>query len=195
MKIKICGIRSNEMMQACADAGVDYVGLNFVKSSKRFCSNVPEGRRVQRVGVFWNNPESEIQQKIEDYDLDIIQLYDADLVEKFQDKIPVWFALRVGGDDLEILKKIKPDLVLLDGSAPGSGQRVEEEKLKEAVNFVKNLGFEFGLAGGINVENIAEFRESFPAAKLLDTASGVEDEAGGFSKDQLSLITEAFQSG
>jgi len=190
MKIKVCGIRSQAMLEACEKSGVDYVGLNFVDSSRRKISGQTFWKKVQlssgkRVGVFWNNSEAEIRQKIVDYDLDIVQLYDADLVKRFQGKVPVWLALRVGSDDLETLKNIKPNLVLLDGACPGSGQCIDKKSLREAVSFVKDLGFDFGLAGGICEENITWFGEAFPEAIFLDTASGVEAADGCFSEDHL----------
>jgi len=193
MKIKICGIRSQEMLDVCEEAGVDFVGINFVRTSKRFCSEMFQKRSETsfgsaRVGVFWRNAEDEIREKIKNYNLDILQIYDADLVGKFD--LPTWLALRVGQDDLNILQQKKPDLVLLDGSVPGSGQCVDKALLRESVDFVEDLGFDFGLAGGICEANVDWFLTHFSQAQFLDTASGVEDGSGAFSQTRLfKLLT------
>ena len=36
MKIKICGLTRENDIEACIDAGIDYLGFNLLKVSKRF---------------------------------------------------------------------------------------------------------------------------------------------------------------
>lgn len=57
--------------------GIDWMGLIFWPSSKRYVSEVPSylPRQIKRVGVFVDAGLEEIRQHVKDYRLDLIQLH------------------------------------------------------------------------------------------------------------------------
>ena len=57
--------------------GIDWMGLIFWPSSKRYVSEVPSylPRQIKRVGVFVDASLEEIRQHVKDYRLDLIQLH------------------------------------------------------------------------------------------------------------------------
>lgn len=80
--IKICGIRSVESACAAAESGADFLGFNFVKSSKRYIDpekakeiidKLPKG--VTKVGIFQNEEPSMINNLIEYLNLDHVQFH------------------------------------------------------------------------------------------------------------------------
>lgn len=185
MKLKICGIRTNEGLNK-VDGFCDFIGLNFSKYSKRSIkigdlvdqSNVLKKSKI--VGVFYKNEISEILKAVKIYDFFSIQIYDDfdyegvnEIKNVFNGEI--WLAKNTEKFDFksENFKKIceKIDMILFDGKIFGSGVENDIEKVKIAL---KNVQKQFGVAGGINVDNILKFIKNFSNAKLLDLASGVE---------------------
>lgn len=98
-KVKICGIRTLEAAQVAVHAGVDFLGFNFVRSSKRYIqqekakeiilslrakqNNLNKTRSlrpfksgdVYMVGVFQNQPVEEVNAIADLVGLDFIQLH------------------------------------------------------------------------------------------------------------------------
>lgn len=159
-KLKVCGVRSVKEAKFCEDAGVDFIGLNFVPTSKR-CISFEKGKNickkvhnVYKVGVFQNQTLSEIK-KISKY-LDFIQLS--------------------GDEDLDFMKKLdKPVIssrfpeycayILFDGPVPGSGKTFDLKK-------IRHYKGPYFIAGGINTKNIDTFIKLNPLG--IDIASGIE---------------------
>ncbi len=206
MRLKVCGVRNKDMLQACEDLEIDYIGLNFVPWSKRVIDNEKvdlfEGRpfKGQVVGVFADQEVDFILEKIRLFSLDVIQLHGGENVEfcteiqnqDFQD-LKIWKAFKIDADfDLKVLEDYKDcvDLFLFDGAKPGSGKTVSAENissLEQATKTSEDLDVKYGVAGGINPENIIEFTKQYPNAYLLDTASGVEIE-GVFDLEKLKEL-------
>ena len=210
MKLKICGIRTTEMVRACHGGGVHYVGLNFVSDSRRKVLRMPDsitGNPFKLVGVFRDASTDYIQTMVNQFHLDVVQLHGSetpDFIDELQKKLttdtlpfPIWKALSVDNtfkvsDVQEYCRKC--DLILLDGKYPGSGQVIiDHKKLREAILTIKRTGTKVGIAGGINAENIQNFRKKFPEANLLDTASGVEIN-GDFSVSETRKLIQNFNA-
>jgi phosphoribosylanthranilate isomerase len=105
------------------------------------------------------------------------------------------------------------DAFLFDGPKPGSGQTADFSALKKITDFCDSLNNKFelndqiqdsssnlnaqpqkisyGIAGGINLDNIGLFRETFGGADFFDTASGVEV-GGYFCEEKLNKILSLF---
>lgn len=87
MKIKVCGMRDKENIIGLSELKPDYMGLIFYPQSKRFADKpdketldtLPES--IKLTGVFVNAEINEIIQKINQYDLDAVQLHGAESVE------------------------------------------------------------------------------------------------------------------
>ena len=77
MKIKVCGMRETENIREVAALGIDMMGFIFWPKSKRYVSEKPAylPANCKRVGVFVDANMEDIQQHIQDYQLDIIQLH------------------------------------------------------------------------------------------------------------------------
>ena len=77
MIIKVCGMRDAGNIRQLEQLGIDWMGLIFWPSSKRYVSEVPSylPRQIKRVGVFVDASLEEIRQHVKDYRLDLIQLH------------------------------------------------------------------------------------------------------------------------
>lgn len=203
MKIKICGLRTPEALDAALDAGADYFGLVFYPRSPRNVSLELAGSLVERAGgraksvaLTVDSDNAEIQAIIDTVAPDMIQLHGNETPERVKDiKIlsgkPVIKAIRVESTaDVEgaIAYTGFADLILFDAkAAPG-----DEEALPggngvpfdwKALMGVKGNA-DFMLSGGLNPDNVAE-AIAMTGAHMVDVSSGVESTPG--EKD-ISLI-------
>ena len=207
MKLKVCGVRTLSMAQACQDLSVPYVGFNFVPSSKRYIApsqaqSLSHAYTGRKVGVFQNASVETITKTAQIVDLDIIQLHgneDAVFIQNLKTTLAsikpfmVWKAINLNHnfDKKELQQYSKNcDLLLFDSAIPGSGtQIVNHQALLEALLISTQLGLPYALAGGINLDTAAKNLTQFHAAALFDTASGVETN-GQFDSAKLeSLLT------
>ncbi|NOR27849.1 MAG: phosphoribosylanthranilate isomerase [Lutibacter sp.] len=89
MKIKVCGMRNSENVSSLLVLKPDFVGFIFYNKSKRFVADFPEVEfpsDVKKVGVFVNESEGEIIKKVNQYQLDFVQLH-GDETPQFCDKL------------------------------------------------------------------------------------------------------------
>jgi phosphoribosylanthranilate isomerase len=78
IKLKICGMKETENIKEISALNPDYLGFIFWEKSKRNMTldSIPElHETTKRVGVFVNASIQEIASKINQYQLDIIQLH------------------------------------------------------------------------------------------------------------------------
>ncbi len=81
MKIKVCGLRDPENIKAVTALDPDYVGFIFYGPSPRFVADMPAGSlnnmssSIKKTAVFVNEREENVNQLIEKYDFDAIQLH------------------------------------------------------------------------------------------------------------------------
>ena len=77
IKIKICGMKFPDNISEIASFQPDYLGFIFYEKSPRNFEkkkpNLPES--IQKVGVFVNASLDEIEEKVKQYDLDLVQLH------------------------------------------------------------------------------------------------------------------------
>lgn len=153
-KVKICGIRTLESAQTAIDAGADFLGFNFIPSSKRYIK--PESarkiikqlkKRVKIIGVFQNLKKDFINKIVKSLDLDFIQLHKQRIIKNVKNKITY---------------------VLIDREIQGKGAMVD---LHKAVLLTKKSHAFF--AGGLNSNNVEEvIKKIHPFA--VDVAGGIE---------------------
>ncbi len=81
-KIKVCGMRNSDNMNAIATLRPDYMGFIFYDKSPRYMGDdyAPDNmyhlpRSIQRTGVFVNDKEQKIAETIERYALNAVQLH------------------------------------------------------------------------------------------------------------------------
>lgn len=190
------------MLQACADQQIDYVGLNFVPTSKRRLTgdldlDVYDGKIV---GLFQNTSLEDILEQNEVFDFDVIQLHgEEDLAFvgnlKLKGDFKIWKAFVLDQNfELDLLSDYNGliDMALIDGSVPGSGKPADEVLLKKTIEALSDMNLGYGIAGGISAGNISSFVNEYPQAMLMDTASGVEV-GGDFSEDTLRDLVDNFK--
>jgi len=186
-KVKICGIRKLEDAVCARRSGADFIGLNFVRSSKRRVQidvaqkiileiRLNFKNRVKFVGVFQNQTEDYVNMVAENLDLDYIQLHGQES-QKYASHMtkPVikTFSLVANFDVEEIDKKMKSyivDYYLLDRKVQGEGEGLSLDKVK-----ILCLKYPVFLAGGLDGENV---NKSINTARpfAVDVAGGVETE-------------------
>ena len=77
MKLKICGMKYDRNIQAVLSLQPDYLGFIFYKKSKRnFEEIIPVlPGSIKKVGVFVDADLDEVYEKIENFNLDVVQLH------------------------------------------------------------------------------------------------------------------------
>lgn len=190
VKVKICGLRRSEDIEAVNLLCPDYVGFVFAKSKRKVTDETamelkkmlkPE---IQTAGVFVNEQAERIISLCEDGIVDLVQLH-GDEDEKYistlksRIHIPVIKAVRVRSRE-QILKasKLPCEFLLLDTYMPGmyggSGKQFDWKLIPE-------MGKPYFLAGGLNAANIKEaLSECSPYA--VDVSSAVE--TGGWKDEK-----------
>lgn len=183
-KIKICGITNSEDATWVANLGADYIGLNFAKESKRKIS-LDKAREIvqalppyiEKVGLFVNEEPKLMEKALADCKLGLLQFHGEESPEycrQFKGRAKIIKAFRVKDEQsLTEISRYDVDFYLLDtfvqGEAGGTGQAFNWDL---AVR-VKEFGRPIFLAGGLNMENVAEaIKKVQPYA--VDVSSGVE---------------------
>ncbi len=177
-KIKICGLSRVEDIEYVNITKPDYAGfiIDFPKShrsidyetAKNLISMLDEN--IKSVCVFVNK-STEYIEKFK-HVCEVVQLHgdeDDDFILNLKNKIPeteIWKAFKIRDDkDISFAKKSSADMILLDNGY-GTGETFDWGK-------IENIGRDFILAGGINIENAQNAIKNFkPYA--LDISSGVE---------------------
>lgn len=173
MLVKICGIRSLEAASVAYEAGADFIGLNFIPTSKRVI-DLKKAKQIARtfkgkillVGVFQDAPLGEVNEKIDQLKLDFVQLHGQETLE---------YTSLVRAKVIRAFRLLEQPLAdpsisyyLLDRDTQGEGKMVNLEK---AASLAKDFPIIF--AGGLTPENVASV-----IAKVqpigVDVASGVE---------------------
>ncbi len=198
--IKICGIQRAEDALAAAEAGADFVGLNFVPQRRR---RLTEGQAAQIVkaltespgktaqktpqvvGLFADQPIDEVNRHINSCPLERVQLCGSESLDYCgQMSVPVIKVIHVpeGGrqnDDLDRLaERIRTyidagHLVTLDRQVDGLQGGTGKSFDWSIAARLAQAGHEFLLAGGLTPENVAEAVRSV-APWGVDVSSGVE---------------------
>ena len=188
MQIKICGIKDLESGEASIINDADYLGFNFIESSKRVISpdnalgiisnlrkKFPK-RKFKCVGLFDKELFNSIE-KISEYSkLDFVQICgDGDI----DTPVPSMKQIRIKAEDTDelIIKKIQDSLmihnyVILDtykeNALGGTGEKFNWNDFKNSINTTNVFS-----SGGLNPENILGLLNNFSPFGI-DVASGVE---------------------
>ncbi len=202
MLIKICGLKIPSNINELAKLNIDMMGFIFYEKSPRFVGGHLDRRVIQslpksirKVGVFVDEDEKMVLQKIEDYGLDVVQLHGNESVvycEKLNVKnIRIIKAFQV--DDAFDFSQLAPyqkfcDYFLFDTKGKekgGNGISFNWEVLNKY-----QLGTPFLLSGGIGVENIEEALSiTHPQLFGLDINSKIELEPASKSFELAHILT------
>ncbi|TMQ10589.1 MAG: phosphoribosylanthranilate isomerase [Deltaproteobacteria bacterium] len=208
-RIKICGVTRPDDAARVAAAGIEFIGLNFWPTSKRYLA--PEhapaiaaaaraAGATQLIGVFVDARLDHIAAIARDLRLDGIQLH-GDETPEFAAAVaqrtgcPVWKAIALGGpDDLARLHGWSVDAILLDAPTPGRGGagQVFDWRLAAQARSV-HPGRRLLLAGGLGPDNVRAAIDAV-APWAVDVASGVESAPGVKDPARLAAFVAAVRS-
>ena len=177
MKIKICGLFRDEDITYVNAAKPDYIGFVFFEKSHRNVSferaaqlKKKLDKNIKAVGVFVDEPLSDMVKYVTGDVLDVIQLHgheDNEYIKalKTVGGKPVWQAFKIRSkEDVQKAGNSAADMLVLD-NGKGTGESFDWSLLE-------NIGRPFFLAGGINAENIDGALEYSPYG--IDVSSGAE---------------------
>ena len=185
MIIKVCGLKYAENLMEVSKLKIDMVGYNFYPSSARYVENLlPEiDKNIKRCGVFVNAATSFIQEKVEQYQLDFIQLHgdeSLDFCKEIASTIkPVIKVFRVDQDfdysqiaDYSFCKYLLFDTATKDYG--GSGHKFDWSDL-----LMQDIKNPFLLAGGISLEDAENLKSlNHPSLVGVDINSKFESSPG-----------------
>ncbi len=174
----------------------DYMGFIFYeKSARYFNGTIPELiKTIKKVGVFVNESVENIIDKINEHNLQAVQLHGEESIEfcqelknKIDKKIEIIKVFSVGDDfDFEVLKPFEAvcDYFLFDtkGKLPGGNGTTFDWKILKNYKSDKP----FFLSGGIGLEEIAAIKNLKLPVYAIDVNSRFEIEPGLKNKNLLT---------
>lgn len=186
VKVKICGLRRPEDIEAANVAKPDYVGFIFVPETKRYVKPdlAASFRRdlaadIQTVGVFVNAPIEEIVAICQAGTIDLVQLHgeeDQAYIAHLKGQVDQHVIKSVAVGDALVVDPNQADYLLFDSLSPsrGGSGKIFDWKMVSAYQEKP-----FFLAGGLGVENIEEALKvvrpyAVDASSSLET-DGVKD--------------------
>lgn len=188
MKIKLCGLKRIEDIEAVNEAKPDYIGFIFAKKSRRYVSTETAERLkqhlnpdIEAVGVFVNEDIDKVIEQAKKQVIDVIQLHGEEDVAYVKDlkeavDVPIIKAISMTKQDarqqISMWEISDVDYLLLDSGNGGTGEQFNYKLLQE----IGNLKKPYFLAGGLNSENlenaVQQLQNNQPYA--LDLSSGIE---------------------
>ncbi|MFC7685891.1 phosphoribosylanthranilate isomerase [Ureibacillus sp. GCM10028918] len=200
VKVKICGLKEEEHVQAAIDAGATWIGFMFAPSKRRvsverardLAKLVPS--HVKKVGVFVNPTAQEVQEAVETVGLDFVQYHGTENPTFITHLgYPSIKAVSIRGyEDVEKASDYDVDYYLFDAPgtdyAGGSGH-VFDWSLLDQLSIPRNRVI---LAGGLNRENVTRAISQVEPFGV-DVSSGVEKN-GVKDSDLIKQFIEAATS-
>lgn len=192
VEIKICGLTRAVDAEYADAAGASYLGVIFAGGPRqRLPQQAKEtlaDRRARKVGVFADQPESEIADIAAEVGLNVVQLHRVSDPERVQavraaTGLEVWAVLRsadgtLPGNAEDIADEADALVVdaLVPGQLGGNGVTVPWLELGESLDAMER-GHRVVLAGGLTPENVAEAID-YVSPMIVDVSSGVESAPG-----------------
>lgn len=194
VRVKICGLRRLEDVDAVAKAGAAYAGFVFFPKSPRHLSlseakvlalAVPVG--LAKVALVVDADDATLDAIVADVPLDMLQLHGHETPSRVAEVrarygLPVMKAVGVAGpDDLAVLTdySLVADQILVDAKPPKAADLPGGNGL--AFDWRLLVGRKWlrpwMLAGGLTAENVAE-AVRLTGARQVDVSSGVETAPG-----------------
>lgn len=210
IKIKICGLSTEETMQAALDAGVEMIGLMFFPKSPRHVSlsqacklaDMARGK-AEIVAVTVNMDLDSLSRINEIVAPDMFQFHGEETPEalaaaKVMFKKPVMKAVPISEKaDLEQAQfySIVADRLLFDAKPPANSELPGGNGVSYDWGLLKDIDLQkpFMLSGGLNPSNVAEAIEK-SGAREIDVSSGVEREKGVKDIDKINAFVAAARS-
>lgn len=171
-KVKICGIRTIHAAEVAIESGADFLGFNFVSTSKRYINPQDAEKIIEKiemtgvnlVGVFQDENPEKVNEIAMNLGLDFVQLHgreDNEYIAKID--FPVIKSITLNNDP----SSINAEYFLLD-RVGREGDMVDLEKAAELAK-----KFQIFFAGGLNPDNVAATVLKVKPF-VVDVARGIE---------------------
>ncbi|WP_069298818.1 phosphoribosylanthranilate isomerase [Neptunicoccus sediminis] len=207
MPVKICGITTQESLQAVVSAGAAYVGFVFFPKSPRnvdiptardLALAAPEG--VCKVALTVNATDAELDAILAEVPIDMLQLHGKETPERVAEVkarygLPVMKAVGVAdADDLPALNEYArvADQLLVDAKPPKTADLPGGNGLSFDWSLIagRRWAVPWMLAGGLNPENVALAMQK-TGARQVDVSSGVESAPGVKDSAKIAAFCKA----
>lgn len=188
VKVKICGVRTPDILEAASESGADYVGFVFFARSPRHLSIDQAGHlaqaargRIGTVAVLVDPDDALVDHVVEAVTPDLLQLHGDETPErvrsiKLRSGLPVMKAIPVAkaGDaaGAEAYEGIA-DHILFDAKAASGAAVPGGHGIPFDWRALAAVRSPFVLSGGLNVSNVAA-AIGLTGASMVDVSSGVE---------------------
>lgn len=204
-QVKICGIKTPEMLRVAAEAGARFVGFVFYPPSPRYVTidtakelalMLPTG--VRAVGLFVDPSDEELEAVLGKVQLDMIQLHGSETPERVEQikneyAIPIIkaFPVRTADDLVDVELYDAADWFLFDakadeGNVHGGTGKIFDWSILQGKTFSKP----WMLSGGLTSQNVVQ---AFDILKpnAVDVSSGVESVRGVKDADKIRAFITA----
>lgn len=207
VEVKICGLKTEEAIDAALDGGADYIGLVFFPRSPRHVDAATALKLADRargqakiVALFVDPDDKVLDSIVEKVQPDFIQLHGDESAPRVREikrrcHVPVIKAIKVGTavDAARALRYNEAaDLILFDAHPPkgaalpgGNGLPFDWHALADMKKQMK-----FMLSGGLTPQNVTEAIER-TGASAVDVSSGVESAPGVKDMDMIRRFLKA----
>ncbi|MCP4834239.1 MAG: phosphoribosylanthranilate isomerase [Phycisphaera sp.] len=194
--VKICGVKTEDDLEACVSCGVDAVGLVMVPGS-------PRNLEVhEALGLLAGMPaELEPIGLFVDPDMELLEVWPGSWIQLHGEETPEQVSTFAAETGQRIIKAIPFDpeacrfwdehpavsVLLVDGPRGGSGEPFDHARLAEVL---PELETPVVIAGGLGPENVATVvRDLGPFG--VDVSSGVESSRGVKDHDRIRAFVAA----
>jgi phosphoribosylanthranilate isomerase len=207
VKVKICGVRTREIVDTAIDAGADYVGLVFFPKSPRYVA--PDAARplaetasgrIETVAVLVNPDDALIDEILATVRPDLLQLHGAetpDRVAAIKSRLGLRVIKAIGvatADDVAKAAAYRgiADMILFDAKAPAGSDLPGGHGLAFDWRALGGPSVEhpFALSGGLDPDNVWEAAVT-TRASMVDVSSGVERAPGEKDPDLVRRFIQA----
>jgi len=206
IRVKICGINSEDAFDAALEAGADWVGFVFFARSPR-CVTPAQAAALSarhpggppRVALFVEPPDAAIEEALNSLSLNILQIYApppriAEIAARFG--LPVWRSLAVTRLE-DLPTQCAPAAALLVEPAPPAGS-TRPGGNAVSLDWVMlrpwRPVFPWLLAGGLRPDNVARAIAQ-SGATAVDVSSGVESAPGRKSPELIRAFVREAKEG
>lgn len=200
MNIKVCGITSLKQLQQLDGLNIDFAGLNFYESSPRYVGEnidaetlIQADLDVRTVGIFVDDDYETVMEKVEKYELHMVQLHGSESPELCKElsadtEVIKVFAIDDNVKDIDEL--VAPydavcDYYLFDTASEakgGSGKKFNWDLLSKA-----KIEKPFFISGGIATSDAVALKNfKHPDFYGVDINSKFEKSAG--VKDMAAVL-------
>ena len=209
VRVKICGVTSQQLMRDVGNAGAQYAGLVFFEKSPRNLSldkarsialEAPTG--LAKVALVVNPSDRFLDSLTTTVPLDMIQLHGSETPQRVSEikqktGLPVMKAIGVAEQDdlkkLDVYATVADQLMVdakpaKDAILPGGNGSAFDWSLLQGRRWTGP----WMLAGGLNPENVAQ-AIAITGAQQIDVSSGVEIRPGEKDKQKINAFVRAAQ--